>query len=125
MLLKQTTTQKIGGILQKESGAMPDGILIHKEAALKYINQVPHTDHCVWLPICLKAYLNETNDYGLLNEKIPFENSSKKASVAEHLNLAMHWIYKNRDERGLNYIDQGDWCDPMNMVGPEGKGVSG
>ena len=41
---------------------MPDGILIHEDAVLKYINQVPHTDHCVWLPICLKAYLDETND---------------------------------------------------------------
>jgi cellobionic acid phosphorylase len=30
-----------------------------------------------------------------------------------------------RDERGLSYIAQGDWCDPMNMVGYKGKGVSG
>src|SRR5208283_1732419 len=27
--------------------------------------------------------------------------------------------------RGLSYIGQGDWCDPMNMVGYQGKGVSG
>jgi len=40
---------------QKSSGAMPDGVLIVEGAELKYINQVPHTDHCVWLPICLKA----------------------------------------------------------------------
>jgi len=32
---------------------------------------------------------------------------------------------ENRDERGLSLIAQGDWCDPMNMVGPKGKGVSG
>ena len=30
---------------------MPDGIILHEAAELKYINQVPHTDHCVWLPI--------------------------------------------------------------------------
>ena len=110
---------------QAESGAMPDGILIHEDAELKYINQVPHTDHCVWLPICLKAYLDETNDYALLQEKVPFADNEKTATVAEHINLAMLWLYKNRDERGLNYIEQGDWCDPMNMVGPKGKGVSG
>ncbi len=110
---------------QEESGAMPDGILIHPEAELKYINQVPHTDHCVWLPVCLKSYLDETNDYDLLNETVPFAGDKKFASVFEHLNLAMQWLYSNRDERGLNYIDQGDWCDPMNMVGPKGKGVSG
>ncbi len=110
---------------QEENGAMPDGILIEKEAVLKYINQVPHTDHCVWLPICMKAYLDETNDYGLLDEIVPFAHTKKNATVKEHLNLAMLWLYNNRDDRGLNYIDQGDWCDPMNMVGPEGKGVSG
>ncbi|WP_350285449.1 glycosyl hydrolase family 65 protein [uncultured Croceitalea sp.] len=110
---------------QEESGAMPDGILIHPEAQLKYINQVPHTDHCVWLPICLKAYLDETNDYELLEEMVPFAQGTQTASIAKHLNLAMDWLYAHRDERGLNYIDQGDWCDPMNMVGPQGKGVSG
>lgn len=110
---------------QEESGAMPDGILIHPEAELKYINQVPHTDHCVWLPVCLKAYLDETNDYALLDEIVPFMKKNKTATVAEHLSMAVQWLYDNRDERGLNFIDQGDWCDPMNGVGPKGKGVSG
>src|SRR5690606_16684167 len=34
---------------QEPNGAMPDGILLAEGAELKYINQVPHTDHCVWL----------------------------------------------------------------------------
>ena len=110
---------------QEFSGAMPDGILIEKGAELKYINQVPHTDHCVWLPVCLKAYLDETNDYDLLKEKIDFADSDEKRSVAEHINMAMYWLLENRDDRGLNYINQGDWCDPMNMVGYKGRGVSG
>jgi cellobionic acid phosphorylase len=37
----------------------------------------------------------------------------------------MRWLLGARDERGLSYIAQGDWCDPMNMVGYKGKGVSG
>ena len=45
---------------QEPTGAMPDGILLAQGAELKYINQVPHTDHCVWLPVCLQAYLDET-----------------------------------------------------------------
>lgn len=110
---------------QEESGAMPDGILIHPEAQLKYINQVPHTDHCVWLPVCLKAYLDETNDYNILNEEVRFATGNTPTSVFEHISRAMNWLYANRDYRGLNFIDQGDWCDPMNMVGPEGRGVSG
>lgn len=110
---------------QNASGAMPDGIILHEDAELKYINQVPHTDHCVWLPICLSTYLDETDDYGLLDEQIPFVDSGENASVYRHIDLAMQWLLQTRDERGLNYIEQGDWCDPMNMVGYKGKGVSG
>jgi cellobionic acid phosphorylase len=109
---------------QKRSGAMPDGILLRKDAELKYINQVPHTDHCVWLPICLRTYLDETNDYAILDERIAFADDELTATVSEHIDLAMHWLVSNRDSRGLSYIAQGDWCDPMNMVGYKDKGVS-
>ena len=110
---------------QKSNGEMPDGILIHEEAILKYINQVPHTDHNVWLPICLKSYLEETGDYDFLELMVDFADSDEKATIEMHINKAMFWLMKRRDDRGLSFIDQGDWCDPMNMVGPEGKGVSG
>jgi cellobionic acid phosphorylase len=110
---------------QGENGSMPDGILLLKDAELKYINQVPHSDHCVWLPICLSAYLDETDDYQILKEIVPFAEGKESASVFEHITRAMYWLLKDRDERGLNYIKQGDWCDPMNMVGYKGKGVSG
>lgn len=110
---------------QETSGAMPDGILLSREAELKYINQIPHTDHCVWLPVCLKAYLDETNDYAILSEPVKAWNSDETASAFERITGAMRWLLNARDERGLSYIAQGDWCDPMNMVGYKGKGVSG
>jgi cellobionic acid phosphorylase len=109
---------------QEASGAMPDGILLREGAELKYINQIPHTDHCVWLPVCLKAYLDETNDYGILQEQVA-GNDGRRLSVFDRINSAMRWLLGARDERGLSYIAQGDWCDPMNMVGYKGKGVSG
>lgn len=110
---------------QRVSGEMPDGVLLHPDASLKYINQVPHTDHCVWLPICIKAYLNETADYAFLQEEIAFADSDAKETVLDHITRAMRWLAGARDERGLSYIAQGDWCDPMNMVGYKGNGVSG
>ncbi len=110
---------------QKENGSMPDGILLHPDATLQYINQIPHTDHCLWLPVCMEAYLNETDDYALLDERVigRFDNLDK--TVFERVTQAVYFLLKNRDERGLSFIAQGDWCDPMNMVGPKGKGVSG
>ncbi|WNC71547.1 gluconokinase, GntK/IdnK-type [Thalassotalea psychrophila] len=109
---------------QYQTGEMPDGILIHPDASLKYINQVPHTDHCLWLPICIQAYLNETNDLALLDQLVGFADNPNKQTVKQHIELALDWLIGARDERGLSYIAQGDWCDPMNMVGYKGRGVS-
>ena len=109
---------------QQKNGAMPDGILLHDKAELKYINQIPHTDHCVWLPICLTAYLNETGDTDLLNQSITFADSEIAQSFLTHIELALDWLLNSTDYRGLSFIKQGDWCDPMNMVGYKGKGVS-
>lgn len=110
---------------QEESGAMPDGILLRSDAELKYINQIPHTDHCVWLPVCLKAYLDETGDYDLLDTPVAAVNGGRLRSVSERIDAAMRHLLSARDKRGLSYIAQGDWCDPMNMVGYRGQGVSG
>ncbi|KAF2732423.1 Six-hairpin glycosidase [Polyplosphaeria fusca] len=127
--IKPTVSRKalITALSQQEAtGSMPDGILLVEGAELKYINQVPHTDHCVWLPVALEIYLAETGDYALLDEKVKTKNGDD-FTVFERFSRAMDWLLsKNaRDHRGLSFIAQGDWCDPMNMVGPKGIGVSG
>ncbi|MDP5191075.1 GH36-type glycosyl hydrolase domain-containing protein, partial [Rheinheimera baltica] len=76
-------------------------------------------------PVCLSAYLAETNDTALLQQEIAFGDSAVQASVFEHICRAMSWLLQKRDARGLSFIEQGDWCDPMNMVGYRGRGVSG
>ncbi|MDC7675656.1 GH36-type glycosyl hydrolase domain-containing protein [Asticcacaulis machinosus] len=110
---------------QHDTGAMPDGVLLVEGAELKYINQVPHTDHCVWLPILLDAYVRETGDYALLDQVVTNAVTGLSLTVRDRMTAAMNWLLKERDHRGLSYIAQGDWCDPMNMVGYKGKGVSG
>src|SRR5690606_16085445 len=80
---------------QGADGAMPDGILLVEGAELKYIDEVVAG------------------------------SDGHSATVAERVDRAMHWLLAQRDERGLSYIAQGDWCDPMNMVGWKGRGVSG
>jgi cellobionic acid phosphorylase len=52
------------GSQRRHAGRDPAG----EGAELKYINQVPHTDHCVWLPVCLQGLPRRDRDYALLDE---------------------------------------------------------
>jgi cellobionic acid phosphorylase len=110
---------------QRADGSMPDGIVLVEGVDLTYINQVPHADHAVWLPVCLEAYLDESADYALLGEPVAGVADGATRTVFDRVTAAMRWLIANCDERGLSLIAQGDWCDPMNMVGHLGKGVSG
>jgi cellobionic acid phosphorylase len=110
---------------QHANGSMPDGIRMYDGAELKYINQVPHTDHSVWLALFLEAYLDETDDYAVLDALVTDSETQTALPVRERISAANQWLIEAVDHRGLNFIDQGDWNDPMNMVGWKGKGVSG
>ena len=110
---------------QHVNGSMPDGITLYPGAELKYINAVPHTDHCVWLAIFLEAYLDETDDYAVLDTVVRNDTTQQSLTIRERVSAAIQWLIQSVDHRGLNYIEQGDWNDPMNMVGWKGRGVSG
>jgi cellobionic acid phosphorylase len=109
---------------QEKNGSMPDGIILAEGATLKYINQIPHTDHCVWLPVALEVYLDETGDYGLLKESVTSTHGDTY-TVFERFSRAIDWLLQAHDDRNLSFLAQGDWCDPLNMAGYKGKGVSG
>jgi cellobionic acid phosphorylase len=107
---------------QNCDGSMPDGILLHANAELKYINQIPHADHAAWLVIAMHGYLRESNDLELLSHVVACAKQQK--TVFLRIGHALDYLASARDGRGLSFIEQGDWCDPMNMVGHKGKGVS-
>ncbi|EJD39957.1 cyclic beta-1, 2 glucan synthetase, putative, cgs94A [Auricularia subglabra TFB-10046 SS5] len=110
---------------QHLNGALPDGVKLYDGAELKYINTVPHVDHSLWLVLFLDAYLSETDDYAILDQLVVAQEDGKELSVRERTDRAMRYLVGAVDERNLHYILEGDWNDPMNMVGWKGKGVSG
>jgi len=59
---------------------------------------VPHTDHCVWLPVCLQAYLDETDDYAILDAPVS-DAKGEVLSVSERITRAMRWLL----QRGLGW----------------------
>jgi len=87
------------------------------------ITLIPHKDTNIWGPLALDVYIRESGDADILNDPIPYREGSRE-TLAEHLERGLRWLLKDRSPRGLSLIGQGDWNDPLNMVGPDGKGES-
>ncbi|MDC2888349.1 GH36-type glycosyl hydrolase domain-containing protein [Psychrosphaera algicola] len=75
---------------QQANGELPDGILLTDEAELKYINQVPHADHNVWLSLVLLAYLEQTGDTSVLDEVVAY--ADKNPLALSQNTSKRHWI---------------------------------
>lgn len=103
----------------------------------------PYNDSGAWIPATVLAYLYESGDLSILDEKIPYikgdsyENAEygvigffpyigteEKYSVFDHVQRAMDYLYSSRGERGLVLFRAGDWNDSMNNVGTQEKGES-
>ena len=108
---------------QETSGFMPHGLPLQEGADIMPITLIPHKDTNVWGPLALDAYLRETGDFSILHEQVPYADGPA-ATLAAHIEQGLRWLLRDRGERGLSRIGQGDWNDPLNMVGPEEKGES-
>ena len=80
-----------------------------------------HSDTPLWIPFGITAYLKETGDLGLLDEKVVFHDEGQ-ATVREHLLRALRYALSNLGPNGLPLIRNGDWNDTLDKVGPAGKG---
>ncbi len=84
-----------------------------------------HRDKNVWSAFALAYYLDETGDYALLDEKVPFKGRpDRRATIFQHVCLGLDWLLRDRSKRGLNLLGEGDWCDPLNMAGVRMRGES-
>jgi cellobiose phosphorylase len=81
------------------------------------------SDDLLWLPYILLFYLEETNNYSILEEKISYVDGDEE-SLYQHCIKAIDYVLKRFSPRGLPLIWEGDWNDGMSAVGIEGKGES-
>ena len=98
------------------------------------------TDDRLWLVYVLSEYINKTQDYEILRERVPFLESEvlleqeseryEKPSVTSELYSLYEHCIRAIDVsmtfgiHGLPLIGTGDWNDGMNQVGVKGKGES-
>lgn len=100
-----------------------------------------YKDDYLWLIYAVYEYLNITEDWSILDEKIPFVEgkilesyekdrvvdivySNDKSSLYEHCKKAIERAMHDLGTNGLPLIGGGDWNDGMNMVGINGHGTS-
>ena len=73
-------------------------------------------DDPLWLIFGVAAYIKETGDYGILEEKVPFDNDPKNvATLFEHLKRSFHHVLNNLGPHGLPLIGRADWNDCLNL----------
>ncbi len=108
---------------QQRDGFMPHGLPMVADAEIMPITLIPHKDTNVWGPLAIDLYLRETGDDAFLETPVPYHDGGT-ATLAEHLENGLRYLLRERSPRGLSLIGQGDWNDPLNMAGPEGRGES-
>ncbi len=115
-------------------------------------NDIPRTwcDHGAWPVFILNFYLNQTGDYSILNNKIPywkdqFTHRSKKqdkvwqvklgnlqldlkgeeykGSLFEHVLLQQLSAFYNVGDHNILLLEGGDWNDTYDMAGEKGESV--
>jgi len=82
-------------------------------------------DSATWMGMCIRDYIAETGDYGILDEKIPYLGADDKLeTVFEHLDKAMNALWEMRGRDGFCLVIDGDWNDAIEGISRSGPAVS-
>lgn len=73
-------------------------------------------DDPLWLIFGTIAYIKETGDFGILDERVPFDNvPGSEKSLLEHLQISFDHVLQNLGPHGLPLIGRADWNDCLNL----------
>jgi cellobiose phosphorylase len=74
-------------------------------------NDDPH-----WLILGVAAYLKETGDWGILDERVPYDNEpGSEKPLYEHLERSFRYTLDRLGPHGLPLIGRADWNDCLNL----------
>jgi cellobiose phosphorylase len=99
-----------------------DGSTLHNFFKLTNTGErTNHSDTPLWIPFGIVEYLNETADFSILTESVPFHDQGSD-TVYQHLIRAIDYVISSLSDRGMQKIRNGDWNDTLDYIGTEGKG---
>jgi cellobiose phosphorylase len=107
-------------ILDIAATQFPDGSAYHQYQPLtkRGNNEVGSgfNDDPLWLICGVAAYIKETGDYSILDEKVPFDNDETLAqTLFVHLQKSFYYPVLNAGPHGLPLIGRADWNDCLNL----------
>ena len=107
-------------ILDIAATQFPDGSAYHQYQPLtkRGNNEIGSgfNDDPLWLICGVAAYIKETGDYSILEERVPFDNDEKSAdSLFVHLKRSFDYTVTHKGPHGLPLIGRADWNDCLNL----------
>jgi cellobiose phosphorylase len=73
-------------------------------------------DDPLWLVLGVAAYIKETGDFGILDERVPYENQpGSEQPLYEHLQRSLEYTLDRLGPHGLPLIGRADWNDCLNL----------
>jgi cellobiose phosphorylase len=74
--------------------------------------------------MAVQAYIKESGDKSILEEKVGYYKSDLAETVFLHMKRGIDYLYSHQGEHGLSLWGGGDWNDSMNNCGLQMKGES-
>jgi cellobiose phosphorylase len=107
-------------ILDLAATQLPDGSAYHQYQPLtkKGNSEIGggFNDDPLWLIFAVVAYIKETGDHSILDEKVAFDNDPSLAeTLMEHLRRSLNHVIDNLGPHGLPLIGRADWNDCLNL----------
>ncbi len=107
-------------IIDIASTQFPDGGCYHQYQPLtkKGNNEIGQgfNDDPMWLILGTTAYIKETGDFTILEERVPFDNEpGSEVSLFRHLTVSFDHVVNNLGPHGLPLIGRADWNDCLNL----------
>lgn len=107
-------------ILDLAATQLPDGGAYHQYQPLTKKGNSDiggdFNDDPIWMVASTLAYIKETGDYSILEEKVPFDNTLEpESTLLVHLRRSLAHVTNNLGPHGLPLIGRADWNDCLNL----------
>ena len=82
-----------------------------------------HCDDPLWFILAVTAYIKETGNFSILDQKVPFVDK-KEGTILEHLLAVVNFVKNNLAKHNLPVFGRGDWNDTLDYIGGDNGGES-